>query len=115
MIGTNAISFLQVIQNEFARLESETREAESEAVCIFDEFTGKAVEGVWDSVETDAYDSHRRENSTRVICEYFSVIQDIDQQICPTVVQADVTVTLEDYEDTLHKWLGRMNSYLLVL
>ena len=71
MIGTNAISFLQVIQNDFARLESETTTAESEAVCIFDEFTGKAVEGAWDSVETDAYDSHRRENSTRVICEYF--------------------------------------------
>ena len=71
MIGTNAISFLQVIQNDFARLESKTTEAESEAVCIFDEFTGKAVEGAWDSVETDAYDSHRRENSTRVICEYF--------------------------------------------
>ena len=38
---------------------------------FFDEFTGKAVEGAWDSVETNAYDSHRRENSTRVICEYF--------------------------------------------
>ena len=38
---------------------------------IFYEFTGKTVEGVWDSVETDTYDSHRRENSTRVICEYF--------------------------------------------
>ena len=46
VIGTNAISFLQVIQNDFARLESKTTEA-------------------------DAYDSHRRENSTRVICEYF--------------------------------------------
>ena len=45
--------------------------AESEAVCILDEFTGKAVEGAWDSVETDTCDSHRRENSTRVICEYF--------------------------------------------
>ena len=41
------------------------------AVRIFDKFTGKAGEGAWDSVETDAYDSHRRENSTRVICEYF--------------------------------------------
>ena len=61
MVGTNAISFLQVIQNDFARLESETREAESEVLCIVDEFTGKAVD----------YDSHRRENSTRVICEYF--------------------------------------------
>ena len=71
MIGTNAFSFPQVIQNDFARLESKTTEAESEAVCIFNEFTGKAVEGAWDSVETDAYDSHRRENSTRVICEHF--------------------------------------------
>ena len=115
MIGTNAISFLQVIQNDFARLESKTTEAESEAVCIFDEFTGKTVEGVWDSVETDTYDSHRRENSTRVILNTLSVIQDIDQRIRPTVVQAGAYVTLEDYEDTLHKWLGRINSYLLVL
>ena len=38
---------------------------------FFDEFTEKAVEGAWDSVETDTYGSHRRENSTRVICEYF--------------------------------------------
>ena len=45
MIGTNAVSFLHVIQSDFARLESETTTAESEAVCIFDEFTGKAVEG----------------------------------------------------------------------
>ena len=44
-----------------------------------------------------------------------SVIQDIDQRICPTVVQAGVIVTLEDYEDTLHKWLGRINNYLPVL
>ena len=35
MIGTNAISFLQVIQNDFARLESETTEAESEVLRIF--------------------------------------------------------------------------------
>ena len=102
MIGTNAISFLQVIQNDFARLESETTEAESEAVCILDEFNGKAVEGVWDSVETDTYDSHHRENSTRVILNTSSVIQDIDQRIRPTVVQAGAYVTLEDYEDTLH-------------
>ena len=39
MIGTNAISFLQVIQNDFASLESETREAESEVLRVFDEFT----------------------------------------------------------------------------
>ena len=44
MIG---ISFLQVIPNDFAKLESKTTEAESEAVRIFDEFTGKAVEGAW--------------------------------------------------------------------
>ena len=44
-----------------------------------------------------------------------SVIQDIDQRICPTVLQAGTYVTLEDYEDTLHKWLGRINSYLSVL
>ena len=69
MIGTNAISFLQLIQSDFARLESETTKAESDVLRIFD--TGKAVEGAWDSVETDTYDSHRRENSTRVICEYF--------------------------------------------
>ena len=115
VIDTNAISFLQVIQNDFARLESKTTEAESEAVCIFDEFTGKTVEGVWDSVETDTYDSHRRENSTRVILNTLSVTQDIHQRIRPTVVQAGAYVTLEDYEDTIHKWLGRINSYLLVL
>ena len=115
MIDTNAISFLQVIQNDFARLESETTEAESEAVCIFDEFTGKAVEGVWDSVEAAAYDSHLRDNSTRVILNTLSVTQDIDQRIRPTVVQAGAYVTLEDYEDTNHKWLGRINSYLFVL
>ena len=79
VIDANAISFLQVIQNDFARLESKTTEAESEVLRIFDEFTGKAVEGVWDSVETDTYDSHRRENSTRVILNTLSVTQDIDQ------------------------------------
>ena len=73
------------------------------------------MEGVWDSVETDTYDSHRRENSTRVLLNILSVIQDIDQRIRPTVVQAGAYVTLEGYEDTLHKWLGRINSYLLVL
>ena len=44
-----------------------------------------------------------------------SVIQDIDQRICPTVVQEGVIVTLEDYEDALHTWLGRINSCLPVL
>ena len=73
------------------------------------------MEGVWDSVETDAYDSHRRENSTRVILNTLSVTQDIDQRIRPTAVQAGAYVTLEDYEDTNHKWLGRSNSYLLLL
>ena len=91
MRGTNVISFLQVIQSDFARLESETTEAESEAVRTFDEFTGKAVEGAW------------------------SVILDIDQRICPTVAQAGVIVTLEDCEDDFTKWLGRYNSYLPAL
>ena len=36
-----------------------------------------------------------------------SVIQDIDQRICPTVVQAGAYVTLEDYEDTLHQVVGK--------
>ena len=57
-------------QCDFARLELETTEAEFEAGSTFDEFTGKAVEGAWDSVEAIAYDSHLRDNSTRVICEY---------------------------------------------
>ena len=35
------------VYNGIARLESETTEAESEAVRTFDEFTGKAVEGEW--------------------------------------------------------------------
>ena len=103
MIGTKAFSFLQVIQNDFARLESKTTEAESEAVRIYDEFTGKTVEGVCDIVKADACDSHLCENFTRVICEYFeSSITNIEQRIRPTVVQAGAYVTLEDYEDTLH-------------
>ena len=36
-----------------------------------------------------------------------SVIHDIDQRICPTVVQAGAYVTLEDYEDTLHQVVGK--------
>ena len=43
MIGTNAISFLQVIPSDFARLEAEAAEAESEAARIFDEFTGRCL------------------------------------------------------------------------
>ena len=62
--------YAKVIQSDFARLESETTEAEFEAGSIFDEFTGKAVEGAWDSMEAIAYDSHLRDNSTGVICEY---------------------------------------------
>ena len=42
MGGTNVTSFLQVIQSDFARFESETTAAESEAVRAFDEVTGKA-------------------------------------------------------------------------
>ena len=38
----NVISFLQVIQGEFPRLELETTAAESEVVRTSDEFTGKA-------------------------------------------------------------------------
>ena len=62
-ILTEAIQILsdfnaKVIQSDFARLESETTEAEFEAGSTFDEFTGKAVEGAWDSVEAIAYDSH---------------------------------------------------------
>ena len=62
--------YAKVIQSDFAGLESETTEAEFEAGSTFDEFTGKAVEGAWDSVEAIAYDSHLRDNSTGVICEY---------------------------------------------
>ena len=35
--------YTKVIQNDFARLESETTASESEAAHTFDEFTGKAV------------------------------------------------------------------------
>ena len=66
-----------------ARLESETTVAESVAVRIFDEFTGKAMEGVW------------------------YVILDIDQRIRPTVVQAGANVTLEDCQDTLYQVIGK--------
>ena len=37
------VFYTKVIQNDFARLESETTASESEAVRTFDEFTGKAV------------------------------------------------------------------------
>ena len=36
-----------------------------------------------------------------------SVIQEIDQRICPTVVQAGAYVSLEDYEDTVHQVVGK--------
>ena len=36
--------YTKVIQNDFARLESETTANESEAVHTFDKFTGKAVD-----------------------------------------------------------------------
>ena len=62
--------YTKVIQSDSPRLESETTEAEFEVGSIFDEFTGKTVEGSWDSVETIAYDSHLRDNTTGVICEY---------------------------------------------
>ena len=58
------------LQSDSVRLESETTEAEFEAGSTFDEFTGKAVKGAWDSVETIAYDPHLRDNTTGVICEY---------------------------------------------
>ena len=64
------------------------------------------MEGAWDSMETDT-----SESSVNTL----SMIQDTDQRICPIEVQAGVTVTLEDYEDTHHKWLGRIKSYLPVL
>ena len=51
-------------------------------------YNGNQVEGAWDSVEAAACGSHRRESSTGVVCEYSdSSITDIDQRICPTVVQ----------------------------
>ena len=88
---TNVFSSLQVIQSDFARLESETTEAESEAGRIFDEFTGKTVEGVWDSVKADAYGSHIRDTS------------EFAQQWC-RITRIHFT-----------KWLGRHNSSLPVL
>ena len=36
-----------------------------------------------------------------------SVIQDIDQRICPIVVQAGRYVTLEDFEGELHQVVGK--------
>ena len=42
MGGTNVISYFQVIQSDFARLEWETTAAESEAIHTFNEVTGKA-------------------------------------------------------------------------
>ena len=68
-----------MIQSDFARLESETTAAESEAVRTFDEFIGKAVE----------------------------VSRTLTSEICPTVVQVGANVTLEDCEDTLHQVVGK--------
>ena len=65
---------LQVIQSDLARLESENKTAESEAVHTFDEFTGNAVE----------------------------VSRTATSDFCPTVVQVGANVTLEDYQDVLH-------------
>ena len=113
--GTNAISYLQVIQNDFARLESETREADSEALRILTSSLGKpwkVLGTVWrPTLAILIVVRTQSESSVNTL----SVIQDIDQRICPTVVQAGVYVTLEDYEDTLHKWLGRINSCMPVL
>ena len=61
MRGANVVSFLHVIQSDFARLESETTAAESEAVRTFHELTGEAVEGAWGSAEVDTYGSHIRD------------------------------------------------------
>ena len=104
-----------MIQNDFARLESETTDAEAELLRILTSSLGKPwkmLGTVWRPTPTILIVVRTQSESS---VNTLSVIQDIDQRICPTVVQAGVIGTLEDYEDTLHKWLGRINSYLLVL
>ena len=46
--------YTKVIQNDFARLESETTSSESEAVRTFDEFTWKVVNSGTDKRECHA-------------------------------------------------------------
>ena len=104
-----------MIQNDFARLESETTDAESEVLRILTsslESRGRCL-GQYGDRHLRILIVVRTQSESSV--NTLSVIQDIDQRICPTVVQAGVIITLEDYEDTLHKWLGRINSYLPVL
>jgi len=67
----------------------------------------RVVQSAWDSVEASC-GSHLSESSTGVICDSFeSSITDIDQRICPTVVQAGANVTLEECEDALHQVVGK--------
>ena len=104
-----------MIQNDFARHESETTDAESEVSRILTsslESRGRCL-GKYGDRHLRILIVMRTQSESSV--NTLSVIQDIDQRICPTVVQAGVIVTLEDYEDTLHKWLGRINIYLPVL
>ena len=51
--------------------------------------------------------SNLAESSTGVICDPFkSSLSDINQRICPAVVQTAANLTLEECEDTLHQVVG---------
>ena len=85
---------IQILSDFYAKVNSrdsasETTTDDFKVGSIFDEFTGKTVKGAWYNVEAIACDSHLRDNTTRVICEYLesSITGHFYQRICPTMVQ----------------------------
>ena len=82
-----------MIQNDFARLESETTDAESEVLRILTsslESRGRCL-GQYGDRHLRILIVVRTQSESSV--NTLSVIQDIDQRICPTVVQAGVIVS----------------------
>ena len=115
---------IQILSNFSAKVISatsrgsswKTTEAEFEAGSTFDEFTGKAVEGAWDSVEAIAYDSHLRDNSTRVICEYLesSITGHLPANL-PNSGAGGHELRWRTAKIPFIKWLERHNSCLPIL
>ena len=66
------------------------------------------MEGAWDSVETIAYDSHLRDNTTEVICEYLesSITGHLPANLHNSGAGGH-NITLEDCEDTFHQVVGK--------
>ena len=76
-----------MIQNDFARLESEITDAESEVLRILTSSLGKpwkVLGTLWRPTPTILIVVR---NQSESYVNTLSVIQDIDQRICPTVVQ----------------------------